>query len=85
MTDPHTPAKGDQYRNREVVPGYGLGLLVIQVIDVEQDQVDYLVIESNRMRTGPFVGITGSYSKEYLYSNFEYMPEIEADVLEPTG
>lgn len=97
MTDTiHRPAKGDQYRNKETIPGYGPGLLIIQIIDVwstkatkEPARVSYLVIESNRMRTGPFVGVTGEYSADYLNANFEYMPETDPSEgeleLEPTA
>lgn len=86
----HKPVKHDQYRNKETIPGYGPGLLLIQIIDTPTpSMVDYLVVESNRMRTGPFVGVTGSYPIGYLDANFEYMPETDPSEgeleLEPTA
>lgn len=83
MADTHKPAKGDQYRNKETIPGYAPGLLVIQVIDTPTpSMVDYVVIESNRLRTGPFVGVTGAYPIGYLDMFFEFMPMETAEPVE---
>lgn len=71
----HEPAEGDEYRNKNTIPGYGPGLLTIELLGVEPENgiVRFKTIESNRLRSGPFVGIEGILSMQALENDYEYL------------
>lgn len=78
----HTPERGDEYRNKNTVPGYGPGLLLIRIREAAGNTVEYEVIESNRLRTGPFIGVVSVTTIDKLEQDYEYMPDLQGQVIE---
>jgi hypothetical protein len=73
----NAPKVKQQYRNRVTIPGYSPGNLIVELTAVTDSTVTYTTIESNRLRHGPFIGLTGTLTLAELERDWEYMMNME--------